>query len=639
MAVLLLLVFMPALDADFVRWDDDLVRGQRHHFNLTSANLAWMFTTTFAGHYQPLTWLSYAIDYKFFSLDPFGYHLTNFVWHLLTVFSFYFLVRRLLAVGTRYHFAPDSAQVLAAAALAACVFGIHPLRVESVAWIAERRDVLSGFFYVAAVACYVRYAATVSGAVGIHEDVRSHTLARCYYVASVMLCLVSLLAKASAMTIPLVLLILDVFPLRRLKRGANGRRGRNRLIWLDKIPFVVLAVAAGVVAWYAQATGGAMHSFAEHDFSSRMAQASYGLVFYLWKTVWPTGLGPLYEIPHRTILMGAMFWTSLVVVAAVVVFAIRAAHKRPAIPAALGAYFVIVAPVLGFAQNGPQLVADRYSYLPCLGLAALAGAALLAALRSDSWWQHGHRRSGLMLIVGVVVAWLAHQTMNQSEHWLSPLHLWARGVAISPDSPIANINYADALAVLDMPSAVDAAERFYKKGLSINPKDTVGLHHYADLLRRTGRKQKAITLYLQALAIDPTRDRACFSLGRSFVDVGQPALALPVLRDGAKRNPKAYDLIDYLARMLASHPDDSIRNGAEALQLAKQLVTDRGDDHIGSMITLSSALAEVGQFDQAIAISERALALAESSQSDQLTLRLQDRLALFREGQAFHAGP
>ena len=237
MTVLRLLVFMPALDADFVHWDDDdLVHGQLHHFDFTSANWAWMFTTTFAGHYQPLTWLTYAIDYQLFGFDPFGYHLTNVFWHLMTVFAFYFRVRRLLAV------------------------------------------------------------------------------------------------------------------------------------------------AAGLAAWYAQATGGAMHSYAEHDFSSRMAQASYGLVFYLWKTIWPTGLGPLYEIPHRTILMGAMFWTSLVVVAAVVVFAIRAAHKRPAIPAALAAYFVIVAPVLGCEQSGPQLVADRYSYLSCLGLAVLAGAALLLKL-------------------------------------------------------------------------------------------------------------------------------------------------------------------------------------------------------------------------------------------------------------------
>ena len=165
------------------------------------------------------------------------------------------------------------------------------------------------------------------------------------------------------------------------------------------------------------------------------------------------------------------------------------------------------------------------------------------------------------------------------------------------------------------------------------------MHHYADLLKRTRRTNDAIGFYLRALRIDPTRKRACLSLGRSFVEVGRPALALPVLRDGVKRNPQAYDLIDYLARVLASHPDDSVRNGAEALELAERLVAVHGEAHISSTVTLSFALAETGRFEQAIVATEKAIAVAELLKKDGLTLRLQARLALFREGKAFHAGP
>jgi len=637
--VLALLVYMPALDAGFSRWDDDdLVHRQFDHLTLTMDNLAWMFSTTFSGHYQPLTWISYAVDQSWSSLDPFAYHLTNVLLHIMTMCAFYFLARRLLAIGTDHRCTFDSAPVMLSGAFAAFVFGIHPLRAESVAWIAERRDVLSGFFYVVAVACYVRYAASLTGGLAPHEEARVASVGRRYYVASVGLCLLSLLSKASAMTIPFVLLILDVFPLHRFKHDRWQRGGRAR-VWLDKIPFLVLALVAGVMALAAQSSSGDMYSLAEHDIPARFAQVCYGLVFYLWKTVWPVGLGPLYEIPTHEILVGRLLWASLPVALVLTIVTVWQSRKWPAVATALVYYVLVVTPVLGLVQTGPQLVADRYSYLSCLGLAVLAGAALLGAMQRTSTSRRSGRRAGILLAVGLVVAALAKSTMNQVGYWQTPLTLWSRGVIVSPNSAIAMVNYADALMKLGTPPGDELAEGFYGRALEIDPDDAVGLHHYADLLNRSGRTDQAIRHYIRSLAIDPTRHRACLSLGRALVDAGRPDLALEVLRDGARRNPEAFDLCDYLARLLATHPDEEIRNGEEALALAQKVYEARRQPHLDSMTTLAYALAEVGKFDLAVAMGRQVVQIAESRGLQSKAMTMQSRVDLFQRGEAYHGGP
>ncbi|MFQ5495402.1 MAG: hypothetical protein ACE5EX_08480 [Phycisphaerae bacterium] len=212
--VLVLAVFVPALDAGLVGWDDeDLVRAAMSHRSLTGDNLWWMFTTSYSGHFQPLTWLTYALDRAVWQRETFGYHLTNVCLHIATVLAFYYIARRLLSGNENRPEARYDTPVLAAAALAAALFAVHPLRSESVAWIAERRDVLSGCLYLASVLFYLRYVAAR------RADGEAAAGKRAYpYVTSVALCGLSLLAKASAVTLPVVLCILDRYPLRRFPR-------------------------------------------------------------------------------------------------------------------------------------------------------------------------------------------------------------------------------------------------------------------------------------------------------------------------------------------------------------------------------------------------------------------------------------
>ncbi len=632
LVVLVAIVFMPALDAGFVDWDDDDLLFYNTRYRTFSADsLRWMFTTSFAGHFQPLTWLSYSLDWALWKRELFGYHLTSVVLHALTAVGFYFLSRRLLAAGSRNNSDISSAPIVLSAGFAAALFAIHPLRAESVAWLAERRDVLGGLFYVLAVGCYLRYAGAVRG----RRAFESVSSGRRWYVAAVASCTLSLLAKASAVTLPLVLVILDFYPLRRWDRGRNTRSGPGRGTIIDKLPFLVLAVAAGWRAIIAQEEGGALYGLAQHDIWTRLAQACYGLVFYVWKTIWPTNLGPLYEIPPREVLFGPMLWISLAVLAVIGFTAARARRRFPAIPAALTVYVVVLFPVLGFAQSGPQLVADRYSYLPCMGLAVLAGAGLLRFIQTDAWVRNPNHRAMVALLSVFLVTSLAWATFfHQANIWLSAQTLWAHGVRVSPNSAVAHTNYADALVRTD--TLFTDAARHYHRALELNPFDPVALHHLADLFRRVGEIDDAIRYYLRTLQVDPNRKEACLSLARLFANTGRPQQAVEVLRDGATRHPEALDLIDYLAQLLSTHPDENVRNGEEAVKWATHLSRAHSNANPRSLMTLATAYAEAGRFDEAVATAQRALELAERNGDDRLSSELLRRLTLFRQGRPYH---
>jgi tetratricopeptide (TPR) repeat protein len=633
LVLVILIAFMPALDAGFVDWDDDdlLIHNIRYR-TLSDGGLAWMLSTSFAGHFQPLTWLSYWLDWQVWNRESFGFHLTSVILHAGTALAFYFLARRLLTVGTKER--RRSTGATGAALFAALLFAVHPLRVESVAWLAERRDVLSGLFYVLAVLVYIRYTESAD-----EFPAKPSRFSRFAWYAGVVLCMVlSLLAKATAVTLPLVLLILDVFPLHRAgeSRTKNLTSVQLKRCVIEKIPLLLIAVVAGWRAVVAQEAGGALFSSAEHDFPSRLAQASYGVVFYLWKSLIPTDLGPLYEIPSDEILFGPMLWLSLSGIGVIAVVAWKLRRRFPAVPVAFLAYLITVFPLLGLAQSGPQLVADRYSYLSCLSLALLGGTLLFRVLRHRWWGAAPNCRALLGLACVLIAALLTKATFAQSDVWLSPLRLWTHGVKISPDSPIANTNLADALARDERP---EEAAHHYRRALELDPEDAVAWHHLGDLHARAGQSRLAIGHYVKSLRIDPNRLRACNSLGRLLIETGDARQGVEVLRDGARRHPGAYELTLYLARVLATHPDPMVRNGPEALRLIIQLQEEYGSNDLALLLTLASAYAEAGQFESAVETAGYGIDLADRVNNRRLAREFRQRMDDFSNGRSVPAGP
>ncbi len=534
-ALLVLAVFVPALAAGFVGWDDDdLLLNEARYRTLSWDNLAWMFTTSYTGHFQPLTWLSYWFDVRLWSLDPFGFHFANVALHMGCAVTFFFIVRRLVIEART---GLTARQVQWGATLATVLFATHPLRVESVAWIAERRDVLSAFFFLLSIACYLRYAGA-----GQCDGQSPRASKATWYVAMLLCCAVSLLAKATAVMLPLVLWVLDVYPLRRF---GEARSKSNSLVWTDKLPLLAMSVVAGVRAVLAQREQGAMVPFAEHDFPSRVIQAGYGLIFYLWKSVAPMNLGPLYELPSRDVLIQGYAWSWLGVVA-LAVTAIAVRRSLPAVTAAIAVYVVMLAPVLGLAQSGPQLVADRYSYLACTGFAIIAG---VAAVRGGAWLAARRRsnlRAAYVLSAAVVLTLLQHATLKQCDVWRSALALWSHGVRVSPNSAIAHANYADALAAT---GDLRGATAHYARSLDLRPGDPITTHHLADVLRASGDVDRAISMYVRTLQLDSTRSEAHFSLARLLIDQGRGEQAALVMRERLRRVPDDRRAAAFLAEV------------------------------------------------------------------------------------------
>ena len=288
-AVLTFLAFLPTLDNGFVDWDDISNLGDNESYRgIGRTQIAWMFTTFHMGHYIPLTWLTFGLDYAVWGMDPFGYHLTNLVLHAANAALVYWIAVWLLTLAVP-GLSSEWLGLRLTAMTAALLFSLHPLRVESVAWATERRDVLCGFFYLLAILAYLRACEAQSA---------SARGRRLWYGAAVAAFAISLLSKSMAVSLPVVLLLLDIYPLRRLTLDrAILKEPRQRLVLAEKIPFVILSAAAAVAAVVAVRRGALLAPMSELGIVERVTLATFSLAFYLWKMLAPVNLSPLYEMP------------------------------------------------------------------------------------------------------------------------------------------------------------------------------------------------------------------------------------------------------------------------------------------------------------------------------------------------------
>jgi tetratricopeptide (TPR) repeat protein len=507
------LPFLPALEGEWLLWDDDMnFLGNLDWRGLGLAHVGWMLTSFHAGHWIPLAWLTLGLDHALWGMDARGYHLTNLAIHAATAAAVYALGRRLLASP-------------AAAAGAALLFAIHPLRVESVAWITERRDVLSGLLVVLTVLAYLR---AVSG----RAPAAAH---RGWLAGALGLFALACLAKSMAVTVPLVLLVLDAWPLRRL--------GRTAL--LEKTPFLLVSLAVGAIAVLAVRVGARFTGLHDLGPLDRVALSLHSLAFYLWKTVAPVGLTPLYEMPRPFEPWAWPFVLSALAVAALAAAIVALRHRSPALAAAGLAYVVILLPVGGLAHNGPQLAADRYTYVASIPLALLAGAALAR-------WPRPLLAASLP-----VLAFLGLLTWQQAHAWRDTESLWMHAIAVAPSST-AHYNlsilrqregrWAEVLAhagealrlrpeaaepldsmgvALDALGRLGEAEATLREALRRDPGLFAAWSNLGAVVARQGRMEEAVGMFRQALALNPGYVNAHANLALALRALGREAEARP----------------------------------------------------------------------------------------------------------------
>jgi protein O-mannosyl-transferase len=517
-ALVALVTFLPAMRNDFLDFDDLRNFLQNPNYRgLGWAQLKWMFSTAHMGHYIPLTWVTLGLDYRLWGMNPAGYHLTNVVLHAMAGALFYFVARRLIgaANGQCGVWTTD-----AAALVAALVFAIHPLRVESVAWVSERRDVLSGVFYMATLLAWFR-------------ATEREPVTRRWYWVSVALFVCALLSKVIVLTLPAVLLILDVYPLRRLggERGWWNRHARS--VYQEKVPFAVIAACSALLAVVAvRSTISNMAPLSRLGVAGRAAISAFGLVFYGWKTVLPINLSPLYPLVLPLDPLEPRYLLAAAVVVLISALAIALRHRAPVFGWAWAAYVIMLLPVIGIAQNGPQIAADRYTYLACLPWALIVGGAAAAAFRRASTVSREAVLGGALVVVGLVII-LQTLTVNQIRVWHDPLTLWRHAVHVDVSNGIAYNNLAAALwRGGSHDEAIDAYEKAVLRLRSEIPEVRAGiLFSLAILLQDRGDLAAAEARYREALALQPRHAGAWNNLGAVLAKRGQYDKAFVAFRE------------------------------------------------------------------------------------------------------------
>src|SRR5438034_798063 len=541
-ALLTFVVLSPALRNGFVEWDDQInLTNNEDYRGLGSAQLKYFFTTTLMGHYIPLTWLTFGLDYVLWGMTPMGYHLTSLIIFAANAAVLYLVALDLLAKAA----ARAGVPLRVAAVAATLFFALHPLRAESVAWATERRDVLSGLFFLLTILTYLRMC-EASG------RRRGWLLA-----GGAVTYLLALASKGSVMVLPAVLILLDVYPLRH----------RSRRVLLEKIPFVVLGLAGASVAYYAQNANAFLTPLQHYPLTARIGMAFYSLWFYASKTVAPQALGPLYELPAR---VNPLDWPFLGPALAVTVLTAALVALRRRWPAGLAVwmyYAIALGPVIGIVHSGYQLANDRYSYLPALGLALMFGGLAGVAAREAAAARLRPIIAGAIGVAGV--AWLgglAVLTFNQVQIWHDSDTLWRFAIDGEPRCVACHTNLGIQLVGRGLN---DLAREHFERARTLRP-DLAKTHYHMGFINAvSGNFPAAVEAYKSYLARYPNDVDALNNLSAALLSMHRPAEALVQIERALKLKPKHIFPNTNLGYVLADldRRDEALKQFRHAIEL------------------------------------------------------------------------
>ncbi len=770
------------LDHQFINYDEpDYVTDNPHVVTgLTLANVTWAFGAGYAGNWHPLTWVSHMLDCQLYGLKPFGHHLTNLLLHAANTVLLFLFLRR--TTGAPW-----------CSTFGAALFALHPLHVESVAWVAERKDVLSTFFGLVSLLAYARFAQDTSSrpappaSAAEKSQVQKSGPWTVYYFLALLFLALGLMSKPMLVTMPLLLLLLDYWPLRRMV-------SLGKLV-AEKIPFFLLVVGSSIVTFIVQQKAGAVSSLEALSPEFRVSNALISYVRYIWKMIWPENLAVFYPVPSPAawpleLVLGASLLLALISVGSV-----KWARKAPYFFVGWWWYVISLLPVIGLIQVGQQAMADRYSYIPLIGLfvamvwgiaalqarlsltagwVAAAGAALLTACglltwRQSAYWsttttlfehaiaatgdnavaqnnlgvslqdagdwagaeshfaeavrikpryadalenlglcreKQGRRaeaieflQKALEIKPGPVTCYNAAKMFGEEGDWPRAVEHYRRALELKPDFVKARYNLAVLLAkqgrgdeaaseyeeVLrlapDFPEAhasfgallaaqgkLDQAIAQFNAALKASPDSADAQYNLAAALKAKGDFEAAASHYAETCRLRPddiearedlgftlllaghateavpqfeqviqTRPnaRAHYYMGLALDGLGKGAEAMAHYRVAVRLEPNAPLYLNDLAWALATNPDSSLRNGAEAVDLAQRACQLSGGKEAQFWGTLDAAYAEAGRFDEALATAKKTRAIALAAGQQDIARRAEERLALYQSGKPY----
>jgi len=581
-----LAVYWPVMRYDFINYDDpDYFTANTYvQTGLTLPNMVWAFSTRRTTNWHPLTWLSLMLDAELFGKGPVGPHFTNLLLHAANTVLLFLLLQRLTAANWR-------------SALVAALFALHPLHVESVAWISERKDVLSTFLGLLTLLFYAGYAqgvtvdtCRVTRTESILSRVTCH-VSRFYWLALLFFVL-GLMSKPMLVTLPLVMLLLDWWPLGRMSR-VEGRGSRVRSLVLEKIPFFLLSAISCVVTFIAQQKGGSVISLVKISFAGRIENTFVSYARYLGKTFWPSHLAVLY--PHPIHWGAGLIVFSLVLVIGFSVAAVWFGRQHPYVPMGWFWFVGTLVPVIGLVQVGIQSMADRYTYLPLIGVFLVVVWGFDEARVK---WRLPETLvlflAGMFLLAGVWV------TRSQLSYWRDSETLFRHTLAVTENNYLAYNNLGTCLS--EKGQLAEARDCF-QKSLRIKPNNVDALCNMGSVLTRAGQWNEAEDYYRRALQIAPDQADVLSNLGMVLVNQKQYAEAMANFVKALQVNPDSPSAHNNLATVLfiEHRYDEAARHFREALRLQPdnpQIYSNLGD-----------ALLQQGQTAEAVEYYQMALRL------------------------------
>ena len=683
--VLVWIVFGQTLGDDFVNYDDRVYVYENTEVRdgITSHGIVSAWTDIHTGNWHPLTMISHMLDCQLYDLKGGGHHFTNVVLHTVAVLLLFLLLcdmtgvsRAVAGIGDAGRDQRSGLQRQSAfwrSAFVAAVFAIHPLHVESVAWIAERKDVLSAVFFMLTLGAYVRYA-------------RRQTVGR--YVTMSILFACGLMSKPMLVTVPFVLLLLDYWPLNRspasavLRRDRPARQAEGKgqksdvrcrrsgihnwsTLVVEKVPLVVLSIGSAIVTFLLQERSAG--SIAQLPFTWRIENAIVSYVTYIWEMFWPVDLTAFYPHPENHLA----FWQVALAAAfliAITLFAFASRRTRPYLLVGWLWYLSMLLPVIGIVEVGLQGHADRYTYLPQIGL-----YLAITWFITDLSVSLQYRKKVLAPVAAIVIAALSACAWKQTSFWRDSETLWTHALAVTRGNDVAHTNLG--MLLMDRGQLDDALSHFQT---ALEIRSGSGVHPHYDLslalihgdvgnaLARKGRLDEAITHLRKAVELQPDYADAHYNLGTALFQKGQideaigewqttlsirpndagahTSLGNALVQKGSLReamghyesaldiSPRSILPLNNLAWLLSTCPDARFRNGARAVELAQRAVEFSGGQNPVFIRTLAAAYAEFGRFDDAIETARRAAEVANAQGIPALANNLQLDVDLYRTG-------
>jgi tetratricopeptide (TPR) repeat protein len=757
LAVVTLIAYWPVTRCGFINFDDPKYITQNPHIKegLSWNGIRWAFTTGTYGYWHPLTLLTHLLDFQLYGLNPGRHHLTNLLFHTADAILLFLLLKQMMraewratsgkwgaasagpqelqpeeaAPGAARHPSPVTRNTDWWGFLVAALFAVHPLHVQSVTWIAERKDVVSTMFFFLTLMAYASYASRrmakpegqlrQQGPQTIVKGAENHT-ARTphhaspvtshasritsrpwfYYVLTLLFFTLGLMSKPMLVTVPFLMLLLDFWPLNpmmnsedRMKNAGSATTGlpfiihHSSFIILEKVPFLVLA-AASSLATYLATRGPGTRSHEWLSLGERFNNAVVACVGYLGKMFWPVHLSVFYPL-HGGLSAAVVIGCGLLLVA-ITAWSLWCWRRRPWLAVGWFWYLGMLIPVSGIVAVGshPQAMADRFTYLPLIGI------FLMVVWQAGEWLNrlNGLRRLNrqeakggeaspvnrhaspvtptliVTLLGGLVLAACAAETRQQVSYWQDSESLFLRALEVTRDNDLALNQYCNALmdkgkydeaataltAVLKVkPTLVpallqlgisrsmqgrrDEAEQALSQAVRLAPRNAMARNNLGYLLALEGRDKEAVPEFEAAVRLQPNYESALVALANGYRKLGRTNDLVTCYRQMIHLHPNAIEEVNDLAWILATSPDAKLRNGSEAMQWATHACALTKYQHPLPLATLAAACAEVGRLKEAVTYAEQAKALPGGGQGP-LGIRINALLEAFRAGHAYHGG-